>query len=148
MSTEPISTEPIECEHPFIEYDFKLPNHNKELSKADGIIYDLKRYVDKMVKQKTITNERHFNTFEEIIEILDYVGRLSIPAFTIENDLERMYITKYNHAPVLAKKLWYDHYESIHHPYTILKQRCFKMINDIDIAYENKFKIHPPNWEI
>ena len=74
------------------------------------------------------------------------MGNLSLPAFACEDIIEKEYFTKYKHAPELAKKLWWDHYERIHRPYTLFKNRLFKMIEDLDELY---FAIHqctPPDY--
>ena len=80
--------------------------------------------------------------------MLDYVGRLSMPAFKIEDELEQMYVLQFKHAPQMGKKLWLDHYEDIHHPYTLQKNRCFRLLELLDAAYLEKFGKNPPNWKI
>jgi hypothetical protein len=133
-------------EQEFITVDLKLPNYSNELSKANDVIEKLKKKIDKITIDKTIDDKLHTDLFEEVIRVLDYVGRLSMPAFAIEDDLERMYIKQYLHSPELAKKLWLDHYEKIHHPYTLLKNRCFKLLDDLDEVYIKVHKKNPPNY--
>jgi hypothetical protein len=132
----------------FIAHDFNLPMHANELSKAEEVIDKLKTELKTITVNKIINNRLHTKLFEEIIRVLDYVGQLSEPAFAIEDELERMYILKYKHSPSLAKKLWLDHYGEIHHPYNILKNRCFRMLDELDEEYIKKFKCKPPNWNI
>jgi len=130
----------------FIVHDFKLPNHCNELSKAEGLIDSVKTKVRKLRAINSINNVQHDTLYEETIRILDYVGKLSKPAFGIEDQLELMYIEKFIHAPELGKKLWLEHYENIHHPYNILKNRCFKLLDELDELYYNIYKTTPPNW--
>jgi hypothetical protein len=125
-----------------------LPNHSKELSKAEEIIEKLKSKLKLMEKNKTITDKKHTELYEELIRILDYVGRLSEPFFKIEEELEHKYVLQYPKSPELAKKLWNDHYEELHHPYTILKNRCFRLLEELDDLYIHTFKKNPPNWNI
>jgi len=133
----------------FINIDeFKLPTHSNELSQAEEIIHKLKVKVAEIVYSKCITCKMHETVYEDIIIILDKVGKLSIPAFDIEDELEAMYVLKFPHSPELAKKLWSDHYEAIHHPYTLLKNRCYRMLDELDMAYQDKYKKNPPNWEV
>lgn len=132
----------------FIEVDFNLPNHANELSKAEDIIGKLKTKISRDIAYHFIDDKKHDLYFEEVVKMLDYVGQLSVPAFTVSNDLEVMYILKFRHAPKLATKLWLDHYEQIHKPYSLLKNRCFRLLEDLDAAYIIKFKKNPPNWEI
>ena len=126
--------------------DFKLPNHSNELSKADDVIEKLKKRIEKIEINNELTDELHTQLFEEVVRVLDFVGRLSMPAFEIEYKLEEMYIQRYLHSPELAKKLWLDHYELIHHPYTILKNRCFKLLEDLDAEYMRLYSKNPPNF--
>jgi len=71
-----------------------------------------------------------------------------MPAFAIEDDIERLYTLHYAKFPELAKKLCNDHYENIHHPYTLLKNRCFRMLEDLDKLYIEIHEKYPPNWNI
>ena len=135
-------------EEKFITHDFKLPNHHNELCKAEEIIDKLKNKFKKIEKTKTINGKNHDELYNEIIRILDYVGRLSMPAFAIEDEMERMYTLRYTKFPELAKKLCNDHYENIHHPYTLLKNRCFRMLEELDQLYIETHEKYPPNWNI
>jgi hypothetical protein len=132
----------------FIAHDFNLPTYANELYKAEEVIDKLKIKLKHISVNKTITNKLHTQLFEEIIRVLDYVGQLSEPAFAIEDELEELYVLQYPHSPSLAKKLWLDHYEYVHHPYNILKNRCFRMLDEVDEEYIKKFKCKPPNWNI
>lgn len=131
----------------FIRHDFNLPNHDNELSKAGDVIEKLKQKINKQISSvELITDKQFVETYEEIIRILDYVGRLSMPAFAIEDELEEMYKMKFLHAPELGKKLWLDHYENVHHPYTLLKNRCYKLLEELDEYYITLYDKKPPNW--
>lgn len=136
------------AEPTLIEVDFELPDHSNELSKAEEIIDKLKNRLKIIKLQKRIDDKTHSETFEEVVRILDYIGKLSQPAFNIEDQLETLYIKAYVHSPELAKKLWHDHYGEIHHPYNLLKNRCFKMLDELDAEYIKRNKKYPPNWNI
>jgi hypothetical protein len=131
-----------------IEHDFNLPDYSNEISKADEIIEKIKNRLKIIQNQKRIDDKFHTETFEEIVRILDYVGRLSRPAFEIEDSLEALYIKQYLHSPELAKKLWLDHYGKIHHPFNLLKNRCYKLLEELDSEYIKRNKKYPPNWNI
>lgn len=133
-------------EQEFITYDFKLPNHSNELSKADDIIQKLKQKITKLQTTKVLDDKTHVCLYEEVIRVLDYLGRLSMPAFGIEEEMERMYTLKFHHSPELGKKLWLDHYDIVHHPYTLLKNRCFKLLDELDELYIALYGKNPPNW--
>ena len=135
-------------EENFITHDFKLPNHHNELCKAEEVIEKLKNKFKKIERTKTINDKNHDELYNEIIRILDYVGRLSMPAFAIEDDIEQLYTLHYAKFPELAKKLCNDHYENIHHPYTLLKNRCFRMLEDLDKLYIETHGKYPLNWNI
>ena len=86
----------------FITHDFKLPNHSNELSKAEELIEKLKNKLEVIIKKETIDDQNHDYLYNEIVRILDYVGRLSMPAFKIEDELEQMYVLQFKHAPELG----------------------------------------------
>jgi hypothetical protein len=131
-----------------IQNNLILPDHNEELSKAETIIEKLKNKLKIIQTQKRINDKIHTQTYEEIIRVLDYLGRLSMPAFNIEDQLEALYTKQYIHTPELAKKLWLDHYDKILHPYSLLKNRCFRLLDELDTEYIKRNKQYPPNWKI
>ena len=89
-----------------IEHDFNLPCHDNELSMAEDIIEKIKIRINKIVNSnELISDDKFVAIFEEIIIALDYVGRLSMPAFGIEDELQEMYKMKFLHAPELGKQL-------------------------------------------
>jgi len=132
----------------FIKHDFNLQDHSTQLQKAEEIIEKLKDRFKHIQITKSIDGDKHTVLYEETIRILDYVGNLSKAAFDIEEEIERLYTIQFQHAPELGKKLCNDHYENIHHPYTLLKNRCFKLLEDMDAEYYKVWKKHPPNWNI
>jgi hypothetical protein len=132
----------------FIKHDFNLPDHSTQLQKAEEVINKLKDKLKNIETTKSITDELHTKLYEEVIRILDYVGKLSMSAFDIEEEIERLYTLQFQNSPQLGKKLCNDHYEKIHHPYTLLKNRCFKMLEDLDEEYKERWKKNPPNWNI
>jgi hypothetical protein len=71
----------------FITHDFKLPCHSNELSKAEELIEKLKHKLEKIMNLNTVDDKSHDYLYNEIVRVLDYVGRLSMPAFKIEDEL-------------------------------------------------------------
>ena len=129
-------------------HDFNLPNHDNELSKAGDIIEKLKLRINKNInKVELITDKQFVGLYEELIMVLDYVGRLSMPVFAVEEQMEEHYKLKYLHSPELGKQLWLDHYENVHYPYTMLKNRCFKLLDEWDRYYKELYEKDPPNWK-
>lgn len=137
----------MQVEQKFIDHDFKLPRHNNELSKADDLIEKLRQRFKILECRNAISDKEHLLMFEEVVRVLDYIGRLSMPAFAVEDEMERLYIMRYPHSPELAKKLWLDHFEDIHHPYNLLKNRCFKLIDELDELYIKANNKKPKNWK-
>jgi hypothetical protein len=132
----------------FLSLNFNLPDHNKELRSAEQLIADLTLKVNTIKQDNSINNFLHNSYYEETVKLLDWVGRMSMHLFDIEDQMEAMYTKQYIHSPALAKELFNLHYEQIHHPYTLLKNRCFSILDELDIMYEDKFKKYPPNWNI
>ena len=129
----------------FINVDFKLPDHSNELSKAEEVIEKLKKRFEIVQMQHNINDANHLELFEELVRCLLYVGKLSQPAFDIEEQLEGLYTQKFKHALALGKQLWLEHYDDIHHPYSILKNRCFRLLELLDDEYVNVHGKLPPN---
>jgi hypothetical protein len=132
----------------FITHNFNLPNHCNELSKAEEVIEKLKKRFEIIQMQHCINNATHLELFEEAVRVLLYVAKLSEPAFGIEDEIEKLYTIRYKHEPCLGKQLWLEHYEEIHHPYTILKNRCFRLLEELDNEYIKTHKKDPPNMKI
>lgn len=125
---------------------FNLVNHDKELAEAEVAIEELKNKVNDCLSKKTICDNVHLALYEEIIRVLDYAGRLSMQVFEVNEELELQYIQKYKKQPALAKQLWLEHYDQLHHPYSLIKNRCFKLLDKLDQGYIDTFKHFPPNW--
>lgn len=132
----------------FIELNLNLPQDANEFSRVEEAIDKLKAKVAKIISAKIITDDIHEDVYEEVVIALDKVGKLSEPAFGVEEQIETMYTLKYPHNPAFAKLIWYAHYEEVQHKYSLLKNRCFRMLELLDEEYQRKFKKTPPNWEI
>ena len=130
-----------------IEHDFDLPCHDNELSNAESRIDELKSRLSIIKTKKNIDDNTYTTMFEHIIVVLDYLGNLSLPAFETQNELEEMYKMKFLRSPELGKKLWLDHYGEIHKPYNKLKNRCYRLIDELDAEYELQHEKHPPNYK-
>ena len=132
----------------FIEHNFNLPTHANELSKAEEVIEKIRTKLTILEKNNCIDDKSHGKLYEETIRVLEYLGELSKPFFAINDELEDLYCLKYPHSSELAKKLWLDHNDRMHHPYNLLKNRCFRMLEELDVEYQRKFDKNPPNWNI
>ena len=130
-----------------IIHDFNLPNHENELKEIKVSINLIEYQIDLMYTNDSIDDKIHFYYYEELIRLLAYLGKLSIPASLINEELEKMYLRKYSKSPHLAKKLWLNHYGNIHRPYNALKNKCFKMLDELDNLYIIKYSKTPLNWE-
>lgn len=132
----------------YIKTDFNLPCHDNELSKVEDLIIKLRQDFNNYIETKKISDEDFITVFENIIRVLDYVGRLSDFVFKIDDELEKRYKIEYLHAPELGKVLKQQHAEKLHHPYNILKNRCWKLLEELDELYIGLYDKEPPNWKI
>ena len=131
-----------------LQINFNLPSHKNELDKVTEIINNFKIKIKLIEIHNNINPNLHTQLYEEVIKILDYIGRLSNPAFNVQEELERLYTLHYKSSPHLGKHLWTKHYEQIHKPYNLLKNRCHNLLDTLDEIYINKFNTTPPNWKI
>jgi hypothetical protein len=125
-----------------------LPNHKYELNKAEEKILKLKRHLNLIKQRNNIDDEIHDKLYEEIVGALDWVGRLSMHIFELRDDLELLYEIAYPKSPRMGYELFDKHYSNLHHPYSILKNRCFALLEDLDKTYIFKYKKTPPNWKL
>lgn len=127
-----------------IATDFNLPDNIKELNKIETSINFLKLSFKKTKYDNSLNDETYNIYYKRIVDILYYLGKLSMSVFNIEKDLEDLYLLKYPKFPILAQKLWFDHYEKIHAPYSFLKNRCFKFIDSLNTQYVKQNNKQPP----
>ena len=68
-------------------------------------------------------------------------------AFDIEKELSDLYTLAFTYDPVFGEIVFQKHYNKIHKPYNLLKNRCYKILDTLDATYKAKFDKHPPNFE-
>lgn len=115
------------------ELDIVIPDdqRKKELlaKEIEEIYADISFYYD---RKKTIT-QKYYNTCRERIEdVLYSVGELSIPYFRINEDLREFYLQKFKYDPDMARDRWLERYDSLHEPYTVLKNKCYLLFRKLD----------------
>ncbi len=130
-----------------VQVGYEIPDHSNELSIAEDQIEKLKTRFKKIKTKECIDGKNHETLFEDTIRVLDYVGKLSLSAFALEDQIQEQYFRRYRSTPELAKTLWQEEYGRIHHPYNILKNRCFRLLEELDAQYFKQYKKPPPNWK-
>lgn len=133
---------------PKLDLDFKKPDHTKELEKAKSIIGDIQSRVKEILNPNNcfcLTENNYSTLTEEIIDMLDYVGNLSMWVFKVEFDIEDAYINAYGKSQE-TKIAWYNHYIELHLPYSEQKNKCFRLLDDLDDEYIEKLGKFPPNY--
>jgi len=128
------------------EINVNLPSHCEKLLRAKSAIDGAKYKFDIIVRAKSITPKSHDALYEQIIRVLDFVGNLSQSVFNVEDQLEQQYFSQYKDNPCLAKQLWLEHYDSLHKPYSLLKNKCYRMLDELDEEFIIVHKRYPPNW--
>jgi len=136
------------CEdYEIINSNIVLPDHTLELDAANILLEKYKIITKSFATTNAITNVQHLELYEKIIRVLDYVGRLSMPVFEINEEMETLYFIKYPQSPELAKKLWLEHYGILHNPYNLIKNRSFTALDNLDNLYFKCNGKHPDNWK-
>ena len=134
-------------EHELIMKDFNLPDHTEELLHANTMLEKHKHTYKKYKTSGSINNKEHEELYENIIKVLDYAGRLSMSVFEINDEMEKLYAIRYHHSPELARTLWLEHYSKLHHPYSLIKNRCFTLLDDLDQLFIDANDEKPLNWK-
>lgn len=123
----------------FINLDLNLPDNNRELEMVTKVINSLDNQIKFTGFVKTVTEAEYFKLYNKLIDSLEYLGDLSLSVFAIEDYIEDKYLMVYKSNPDFTKKLWYAHYAKLHHPYTRLKEKCFRLLTSLDKRYVKKF---------
>lgn len=126
----------------------EAPDHSEELLKASDAIQKLKKTIKTIEIETSINDGIHTKLYDDIVYVLMYVGDLSESVFDLQDQLETQYLRTYIHTPELAKTLWLEHLDKLHYNYNLQKNRCYKLLEELDALYHKKFKKHPPNWKI
>jgi len=130
----------------FLDIDLSLPNHLNKLSDAEAKIDTYKTRFSAIQKSGRINNTTHESLFDDTVIMLDYLGRLSEPVFKVEDIIEQAYLKCYAKSkPEEVKKMWYEHYELAHRPYSLLKNRCYRILDDLDDEFMRVNKTFPCN---
>jgi len=125
-----------------------IPDHTEHLKNAAEKIEKIKQQLNNTIADKCIDGNCHTAMYDSIAIVLYYIGQLSQQVFNFEEELEEEYKMAYLKYPELGKKLFWQHYEKLHRPYTLLKNRCYRMFTELDDEYINVHKGEcPPNWK-
>ena len=119
------------------------PNHEK-LNYVETVVDKFKKRIEYYKGIGMISQDEYIELHKLIVQVLEYVGELSMPAFNIRDEVEKRYFTMYKNSPELAKKLWLDHYHDIHKPFNTIKNRCFSLLEQMDNLYTKANKTSPP----
>jgi len=127
--------------------DLKFPDHTKQLTYAETIIDKHKVRVKEIrssITSSGLPKQDHKYMHKLIVQVLEYVGDLSMSIFDLGDEIESRYFKKYKATPEMGKKLWLDHYHELHYPYNTLKNRCFTLLEALDDIYEIVHGVSPP----
>lgn len=121
-----------------------LPVDEEKINYARKTIEKFKKRVLYHKSIRSLSKDEYITLHKLLVQTLEYVGELSLPAFGIQDEIESRYYRMYKHAPELAKKLFLDHYNEIHKPYNTLKNRCYTLLELMEKIYFEINKIRPP----
>lgn len=112
--------------------EIDLPDHTKELNSAETLLNKYKIRYKKIIERNIKDLNDLEAMYDKTLELLEYIGQLSIPSFNASEKLEENHFKIYKDSPELAKTLWLEKYKELHHPYNLLKNRCFNMLDDLE----------------
>ncbi len=128
-----------------LTHDFNLKNNSRELDKIARHI----ELMENMVKDIALTKVMSFGTYNKLynqtVHFLDNLGILSLKTMQLDEEIERMYKKHYMNAPELGKKMWYEHYSMLNKPYTVLKNKCYGILDDLNVEHKLIFKTKSKN---
>jgi len=127
--------------------NLELPEHENQLEYAETIIDKHKvrvKQIRSTLSTSGLPKQEYQHMHKLIVQVLEYVGDLSMSIFDLGDEIEARYFAKYKTTPELGKKLWLEHYHTLHHPYNTLKNRCFTLLEALDDVYENVHGVRPP----
>jgi hypothetical protein len=127
---------------------FDLPDNTDKLKEIELRLEKYKNYVNKIGEHSSITDDIHNKIYDNVCNLLDKLGKLSTPYLDTFDRLEELYILKYINTPELGKRIWVEHYCELNKPYTLLKNRCVTILENLDYYYKKKFRNHPPNYYV
>lgn len=130
--------------------DFKaeLPDHSSELFLISERLKKIKEDLKYISSEKKLDDQIHDMLYEKIIRYLDVLGQLSTPAFEVNDQIKEFYDHLHMKDPVKAKEAWLEDYADIHHPYNLLKNRCFNLLDELDQLYELYNNKKPLNYNL
>lgn len=113
-------------QHPMIE---SLPDHTIQLKEITRIITNLQKKFDLGKQSYPALTEKQVETMEYVMDkCLRKVADLSMSLNIIQKDMEEHYILTYSKTPAIGKKLYLNHYFSLHKPYDKVKNKSWKFI--------------------
>jgi hypothetical protein len=124
-------------EHPIVE---NLEDHSSQLREITRIINNLEKKFNLAKRSYPALTEKQVETMEFVAhKCLRKAADLSMSRGEIQTDLQDHYTTTYIKSPAMGKKLFLDHYFSLHKPYDKVKDKCWKLIMNLAEYKEQKF---------
>ncbi len=107
---------------------FEVPDHKYDLLGVKSTIELIKDSMDGRVR--TMPDNVRIDFLKLITKQMHRLGNLSMPAFNLRIPMERAYLNKFGRRE--GRRMFIEHYESIHEPYDMLKEEVFEIIERLD----------------
>lgn len=120
-----------------------IPDHTDEIIKAIDFLREINEDFN---NNQNITDYHHELLYEKTVKLLYYVGCLSLKIFELQPEIIELYTMKFLRDPAVGKELYYKHYHQLHRKYNLIKNKCFKLLDNIDEKYILLNKKLPPNY--
>lgn len=126
-------------EHPLV---YNLKDHSLQLKEvmriSRGVFNKFNR--DKIIGNNKALTEENLEAMEYVLQnCLQKVGTLSLSRNELRNELNDHYTKTYIKSPAIGKKLYLDHFYSLHKPYDRVKDSIWNSIHIIIEYKENNF---------
>lgn len=107
---------------------FQTPNHKLDLLAVESTIEMVKDTINGNVK--SLQNNVRQRLLMIATNQLDLLGELSLPIFQMRVDMEKRYLNEYGYRE--GRRMFIEHYTSLHKPYDELKEVVFELIEKLD----------------
>jgi hypothetical protein len=127
----------------------KIPNNETKLNDVEDLLISYSKQLSYLNEKKNSDYDKINKLDNNIYSCLLYLGELSIPLFSLMDDIEETYFKhpKYKGQPDKAKNAWLKFYRGHHARYDFLKNRAHRLMNKLEFLFPSEIRCKHKNFE-